>query len=51
MPALTLAIDSGSESAIWSVEVENRSGLTGYQIQFQAENALRWAEICISAAF
>ena len=45
MPALALAIDSGSESAIWSVEVETRSGLTGNQIQFQAENVLRWARI------
>ena len=29
MPALALVIDSGSESAIWSVEVETRSGLIG----------------------
>ena len=28
MPALALAIDSGSENAIWSVEVETRLGLT-----------------------
>jgi len=46
MPALALAIDSGSESAIWSVEVETCSGLTGNQIQFQTETVLRWAGIC-----
>jgi hypothetical protein len=46
MPALALVIDSGSESAIWSVEVETRSGLIGKQIQFQAETVLRWAGIC-----